>query len=205
MDYTDLNQRQAAILDFIKMKIQTKGYPPSVREICEAVNLSSPSTVHSHLATLEKKGYIRRDAQKPRAMEVIDQSITQPDREMINVPIVGKISAGLPALAEENIEEYFPIPFDYIHSNHTVYMLKVSGESMIEAGIYNNDYLIVEEASTAQNGEIVVALVGDDATVKTFYKEKDRYRLQPENSSMEPIYTTEMKIIGKPIGLFRRF
>lgn len=206
MDYIDLNARQAAILDYIKAEIRSKGYPPSVREICEAVQLSSPSTVHAHLATLEKKGYIRRDPQKPRALEVLEDNENPfyHQHEMVDVPILGKINAGLPALAEENFEDTFPVPLDYVRSNKQLYMLRVNGESMIEAGIYDGDYLIVEEAHTAKNGEIVVALIDDEATVKTFYKEQNQYRLQPENQTMEPIYVQELSIIGKPIALFRR-
>lgn len=206
MNYIDLNNRQAAILDFIKQEILDKGYPPSVREICEAVGLNSPSTVHSHLNTLERKGYIRRDALKPRALEVLDGSAPAGSRrEMVEVPILGQISAGLPALAEENFEDSFPIPLDYLHSNKSLFMLRVHGDSMIEVGIENNDLLIVEEAETARNGDIVVALVDDEATVKTFYRETNRFRLQPENRTMEPIYVDTCQIIGKPIGLFRRF
>lgn len=207
MEYIDLNSRQAAILEYIKQEIATKGYPPSVRQICEAVHLSSPSTVHAHLHTLEKKGYLRRDPLQARAMEVLDDSLPSPSaaREMVDVPILGRISAGLPALAEENFEESFPVPLDFLRSNKQVFMLRVNGESMIEVGIEDQDLLIVEEAQTARNGEIVVALVGDEATVKTFYREAGRFRLQPENQTMEPIYVDDMNIIGKPIGLFRHF
>ena len=207
MDYIGLTNRQAAILDYIKTEIQTKGYPPAVREICEAVGLSSPSTVHAHLNTLESKGYIRRDPQKPRALEVLDSS--QPtfisSHEIVDIPLLGKINAGLPAFAEENIEEYFPLPLDYFHSNRSLFMLRVNGESMIEAGILHGDLLIVESAQTAHNGDIVVALIDDEATVKTFYREENRIRLQPENSTMEPIYVDHCEIIGKPIGLMRHF
>lgn len=212
MDYIDLNPRQAAILEYIKREIQERGYPPSVREICEAVRLSSPSTVHAHLNTLEKKGYIRRDPLKPRAMEVLGGNAVVPEQplstsahELVDVPILGKISAGLPALAEENFEGAFPIPLDFLHTNKQLFMLRVNGESMIEVGIEDGDLLIVEEAQTARNGEIVVALVGDEATVKTFYREPSRFRLQPENQSMAPIYVDDLRIIGKPIGLFRHF
>ncbi len=207
MDYINLNSRQAAILDFIKQEIREKGYPPSVREICEAVGLNSPSTVHAHLSTLEKKGYIRRDPLKPRAMEVLDTSEPASPHhiEMVEVPILGQISAGLPVLAEENFEGSFPLPLEYIRSNKPLFMLRVRGESMIEVGIENQDLLIVEKAETARNGEIVVALVSDEATVKTFYRETNRIRLQPENRTMEPIYVDNCQIIGKPIGLFRHF
>lgn len=209
MKYLDLNPRQSAILDYIKQEIQNRGYPPSVREIGDAVNLNSPSTVHAHLNTLEKKGYIRRDALKSRGLEVLDDSPALPGhrsgREMVCAPILGKISAGLPAFAEEDFEETFPIPLDFLHTTKQVFMLHVKGESMIEVGIEDGDLLIVEEAQTARNGEIVVALIDDEATVKTFYREPTRFRLQPENRTMEPIYVDNLKIIGKPIGLFRRF
>jgi len=208
MDYLGLTKRQSAILDYIKSEILKRGYPPSVREIGEAVGLSSPSTVHAHLNALETKGYIRRDPQKPRALEVLDNS-SQPtfvqQHEMVDVPLLGKISAGLPAFAEENIEEYFPLPLDYVNSNKPLFMLRVHGESMIEAGISHGDLLIVESAKTARSGEMVVALIDDEATVKTFYHEGNRIRLQPENSSMTPIFVDHCEIIGKPIGLFRRF
>ncbi|MBQ6807601.1 MAG: transcriptional repressor LexA [Firmicutes bacterium] len=208
MDYLGLTKRQSAILDYIKSEILKRGYPPSVREIGEAVGLSSPSTVHAHLNALETKGYIRRDPQKPRALEVLDNS-SQPtfvqQHEMVDVPLLGKISAGLPAFAEENIEEYFPLPLDYVNSNKPLFMLRVHGESMIEAGISHGDLLIVESAKTARSGEMVVALIDDEATVKTFYHEGNRIRLQPENSSMAPIFVDHCEIIGKPIGLFRRF
>ena len=197
MEYLDLNPRQAAILDYIKFEIKKKGYPPSVREIGDAVNLSSPSTVHFHLNSLEKKGYIRRDPQKPRAMEVLDNdSLPSPNNtEMTDVPILGKISAGLPAFAEENIEEYFPIPLNFLNSNKQIFMLRVSGDSMIEVGIEDGDLLIVEEAVTARNGEIVVAIIDDEATVKTFYREINRFRLQPENHLLSPIYSDHVDII----------
>jgi len=207
MEYFDLNSRQAEILDYIKRSIKERGYPPAVREICQAVKLSSPSTVHFHLNTLEKKGYIRRDPQKPRAMEVLggDSQPLARNQETAEIPVLGKISAGQPAFAEENIEEYFPVPLSFLRSNKPVFMLRVSGESMIEVGIEDNDLLIVEEAETARNGESVVALIDDEATVKTFYREINRFRLQPENHLMSPIYADHVQIIGKPIGLFRRF
>ncbi|MCR4963891.1 MAG: transcriptional repressor LexA [Firmicutes bacterium] len=207
-DYLDLNPRQAQILEFIKQNIKAKGYPPSVREIGEAIGLSSPSTVQAHLNTLEKKGYISRGKSKKRAIELSGEAapdIPPVQKEMVEIPIVGQISAGLPLLATENIEDYFPAPLDYIHSNKELFILRVHGESMIEAGIFDGDLLIVEKASTAMNGEIVVAMIEDEATVKTFYREENRIRLQPENSSMQPIYAIDVKIIGKPIGLYRRF
>lgn len=208
MDYLDLNPRQIEILKYIKAVLRDKGYTPTVREICDAVHLSSTSTVHFHLKALEKKGYIRRDPLKSRAIEIIgEDTLPSPidDIEMAEVPIIGKISAGLPALAEENVEEYFPIPLTFLHSNKQTFILRVSGDSMIEAGIENGDLLIVERAQTANNGEIVVALIDDEATVKTFYREINRIRLQPENHTMQPIYTDHVEILGKPIGLLRRF
>lgn len=208
MQYIDLNPRQAAILDFIKDKINKDGYPPSIREICEAVNLSSPSTAHAHIHALAQKGYLKLNPNKKRAMEVLDSddSPTQPShQEMVDIPVLGKISAGLPALADENMEYTFPVPMDFVNSNKQLFMLRVHGESMIEVGIEDGDLLIIEEACTARNGDIVVALVGEEATVKTFYRERDRIRLQPENRSMEPIYVDDMQIIGRPIGLIRHF
>ena len=207
MEYNDLTKRQAAILDYIKREIKAKGYPPAVREIGQAVGLSSPSTVHSHLTTLEQLGYIKRDQNKPRALEVRlgDEAPTFAIKEMVDVPILGVIHAGLPTLAEENFEDTFPIPLQYVHSNKQLFMLHVAGDSMVEAGIENGDLLIVEEGPTARNGEIVVAVMEDEATVKTFYRENGHIRLQPENSGMEPIIVQDARIIGKPIGLFRRF
>ncbi|MEG1661877.1 MAG: transcriptional repressor LexA [Clostridiales bacterium] len=206
-DSSDLNSRQAAILDYIKRTIREKGYPPSVREIGVAIGLSSPSTVQLHLNTLEKKGYIQRGKSKKRAIEVNGENLSSPayHKEMINIPIIGQISAGLPMLAEEHIEDIFPCPMEYIHSNKPLFMLRVHGESMIEAGIHDKDLLIIEEAVSATNGEIIVALIDEEATVKTFYREINRIRLQPENSTMQPIYVEQVEIIGKPIGLFRRF
>ena len=206
MQYIDLNPRQAAILDYIKDKIASDGYPPSIREICEAVNLSSPSTAHAHIHALAQKGYLKLNPNKKRAMEVLesDDSPAQSSRqEMVDIPVLGKISAGLPALADENMEYTFPVPQDFLNSNKQLFMLRVQGESMIEVGIEDGDLLIIEEACTARNGDIVVALVGEEATVKTFYREPNRIRLQPENRSMEPIYVDDMQIIGRPIGLIR--
>jgi repressor LexA len=207
MTYNDLTKRQATILDFIKEEIKAKGYPPAVREIGQAVGLSSPSTVHAHLTTLEQLGYLKRDQNKPRALGVKgnDAPATVSIKEMVDVPILGVIHAGLPTFAEENFEDTFPMPLQYVHSNKQLFMLHVVGDSMIEAGIENGDLLIVEEAVTARNGEIVVAVMDDEATVKTFYRENGHVRLQPENSSMEPIIVEDARIIGKPIGLFRRF
>ena len=201
--YQDLSARQMAILDFIKKEIRAKGYPPSVREIGEAVGLSSSSTVHGHLAQLEAKGYLRRDATKPRAIEVLDGSENVIKKEMVNVPIVGKVTAGQPILAVENIEDTFPLPLDFVR-NDNVFILSVSGDSMIEAGILNGDYILVRQQKTARNGEIVVALLDDEATVKTFYKESDHIRLQPENPHLDPILVKDVNVLGKVIGVFRR-
>ena len=189
----------------MKNEIINRGFPPSVREICEAVNLKSTSSVHSHLETLEKNGYIRRDPTKPRAIEIVDDNFNLVRREMVNVPIIGKVAAGQPLLAVENIEGYFPIPSEFMPNNKT-FMLVVQGDSMINAGIFNGDYVVVEQQQTAENGQKVVALVEDSATVKTFYKEKDHIRLQPENDSMSPIIVQPdqtFQILGKVIGVFR--
>lgn len=194
--------KQQEILEFIKKEIATRGYPPSVREICEAVGLRSTSTVHGHLERLEKKGLIRRNPSKPRAIELVNSSTI---KEVINVPIVGNVAAGQPILAIENIEDSFPLPSDFIKINNNAFILKVKGDSMIEKGIYDGDYLIVEQQSTANNGDIVVALVDDSATVKTFYKESGYIRLQPENSSMQPIIVKDCKILGKVKGLIRKY
>lgn len=200
----DLSAKQQQILEYVKSEVREKGYPPSVREICEAVGLKSTSTVHGHLARLEKKGLIRRDPTKPRAIEILSDQSDYPSREIVRVPIVGNITAGSPILAVENIEDTFPIPVDYIH-NDSVFMLKVRGESMIGAGIYDKDLILVRQQSNAENGDIVVALIEDYATVKTFYREKDFIRLQPENASMNPIIVRDVTILGKVIGLFRKF
>ena len=207
MTHGDLSDRQGAILDFIKREIKNKGYPPAVREIGQAVGLSSPSTVHAHLMTLEQLGYLKRDQSKSRALEVRDDDTTSTFsmKEMVDVPILGVIHAGLPTFAEENFEDTFPIPLQYVHSNKQLFMLHVAGDSMIDAGIEDGDLLIVEDASIAKNGEIVVAIMEDEATVKTFYREHGHIRLQPENSTMEPIIVEDARVIGKPIGLFRRF
>lgn len=202
MSYGKISKKQSEILEYIKSEILLRGYPPAVREICEAVNLKSTSSVHSHLETLEKNGYIRRDPTKPRAIEIIDDTFNLTRRDMVQVPIIGRVAAGEPLLAQENIEEYFPIPSDFMPNNDT-YMLKVKGESMINAGILDGDYVLVEKKETAANGDMVVALVEDGATVKTFYKEEGIYRLQPENDTMEPIIVSEVSILGKVIGVFR--
>ena len=203
MAYGKITKKQTEILEYIKSQIINKGFPPAVREICEAVNLKSTSSVHSHLETLEKNGYIRRDPTKPRAIEILDDQFNLSRREVVNVPIVGQVAAGQPILAVENIESYFPIPAEYMPNVQT-FILKVKGESMINAGIYDGDQILVQQQNTARNGDIVVALVEDSATVKTYYKEKDCYRLQPENDTMEPIMVYgDLKILGKVIGVFR--
>ena len=197
-----ISAKQKEILEYIKSEILSKGYPPAVREICEAVDLKSTSSVHSHLETLEKNGYIRRDPTKPRAIEILDDDFNLTRREVVNVPIVGHVAAGEPILATENIENYFPIPVEYMPNEET-FMLKVKGESMINAGIFNGDNVLVKKQPHAENGDIVVALVDDSATVKTFYKEEGYYRLQPENDTMDPIIVKECSILGKVFGVFR--
>lgn len=199
-----ISAKQLEILEYIKSQILERGFPPAVRDICEAVHLKSTSSVHSHLETLEKNGYIRRDPTKPRAIEILDDSFNFTRREMVNVPIVGRVAAGEPLLAEQNIEEYFPLPVEYMPNKQT-FMLKVKGESMINAGILDGDYVLVEECKAAHNGEMVVALVEDGATVKTFYKEEGIIRLQPENDTMDPIIVPDCIILGKVIGVFRFF
>ena len=197
-----ITAKQQEILEYIKETILKKGYPPAVREICEAVHLKSTSSVHSHLETLEEKGYIRRDPTKPRTIEIIDDCFNLTRREVVNVPLVGTVAAGVPLLAEENIENYYPIPVELLPNAET-FMLNVKGNSMINAGIFDGDQLIVERCSTAYDGEIVVALGDDSATVKRFYKEDGYYRLQPENDEMDPIIVDHLEILGKVIGLFR--
>ena len=204
MGYGKISAKQQEILDYIKEEILKRGYPPAVREICEAVNLKSTSSVHSHLETLEKNGYIRRDPTKPRAIEILDDNFNLTRREMVNIPIIGRVAAGEPLLAEQNIEDYFPIPVEYMPNKQT-FMLQVQGESMINAGILSGDYVIVEQTPSAENGEQVVALIEDGATVKTFYREEGIIRLQPENPSMSPIIVKDVAILGKVIGLFRKF
>ena len=205
MSYGKISKKQSEILEYIKNEILNRGFPPSVREICEAVNLKSTSSVHSHLETLEKNGYIRRDPTKPRAIEIVDDNFNLIRRETVNVPIIGKVAAGQPLLAVENVEGYFPIPSEYMPNNKT-FMLVVQGDSMVNAGIFNGDYVVVEQQPTAENGQKVVALIDDSATVKTFYKEDGHIRLQPENDSMEPIIVEPdqpFQILGKVIGVFR--
>lgn len=199
---SDLSSRQLAILNKIKEEIALKGYPPSVREIGKSVGLASSSTVHNHLNVLEEKGYIRRDPTKPRAIEVLDSSSEYGSRKIIHVPVVGQVTAGEPILAIENIEDSFPVPYEMVKSD-SVFMLRIQGESMIEAGILDDDLILVRQQQTANNGDIVVALLEDEATVKRFYKEKNLIRLQPENKYMEPIYTQNVSILGKVIGVFR--
>lgn len=206
-----VSDKQKKILDFLDKEIKEKGYPPSVREICQAVGLKSTSTVHGYLQRLEKNGLIKKDATKPRALKVLngglkDKIAENPNvytKELVDVPIIGKVTAGQPILAVENIEDTFPIPVQYTH-NSDVFMLKVKGESMIEAGILDGDLVLVKKQSYAANRDIVVALIENDATVKRFFKEKNAIRLQPENSSMQPIFVKDVSILGKVIGLFRK-
>lgn len=197
-----ISAKQQEILDYIKSQILERGFPPAVRDICEAVHLKSTSSVHSHLETLEKNGYIRRDSTKPRAIEILDEAFNFTRREMVNVPIVGRVAAGEPLLAEQNIEEYFPIPMEFMPNKQT-FLLKVCGESMINAGILNGDYVLAQEENTAHNGDMVVAMIEDGATVKTFYKKEGVIRLQPENDFMDPIIVPDCTILGKVIGVFR--
>lgn len=204
MSQGKITKKQEEILEYIKSEILCKGYPPAVREICEAVHLKSTSSVHSHLESLEKNGYIRRDPTKPRAIEIIDDTFNLTRREVVNVPLVGRVAAGEPILAEQNIENYFPIPIEFMPNNST-FMLEVQGESMVNAGILDGDYVLVEQMPSAENGDMVVALLEDSATVKTFYKENGFYRLQPENDFMDPIIVPEVEIVGKVIGVFRFF
>ena len=202
MSQGKITDKQKEILEYIKEMILKKGYPPAVREICEAVHLKSTSSVHSHLESLEKNGYIRRDPTKPRTIEILDDDFALTRREVVNVPVIGTVAAGTPILAEQNIEDYLPIPAEML-PNKAVFMLKVKGNSMIEAGIYSGDKVIVAKQPDAENGDKVVALVDDSATVKTFYKENGHFRLQPENSTMDPIILDHVEILGKVIGLFR--
>lgn len=202
MAHGKISAKQTEILEFIKSELLNKGYPPAVREICEAVRLKSTSSVHAHLETLEKNGYIRRDPTKPRAIEIMDDNFLLSRRELVNVPLVGEISAGQPLLAVENIQSYYPVPTEYMPNQET-FMLKVKGDSMINAGILNGDQILVKRQNTAANGDIVVALIDDSATVKTFYKENNYYRLQPENDSMEPIIVPQVSVLGKVFGVFR--
>lgn len=195
--------KQTEIYEFLKNYTENKGYPPSIREICEAVSLSSTSTVHGHLQRLERKGMIKRDPTKPRALEIIE--ISTPKKEMISIPIIGKIKPGIPLLSAENIEDMFPIPLDYIRHDKELFMLRVSGQSMVNVGIRDKDLAIVENTEQAVNGDIVAALINDETTIKRFFKEKDHIRLQPENDTMKPILVDGCKILGKLVGIFRSF
>ena len=204
MGYGKITKKQQEILDYIKDEILNKGYPPAVREICEAVSLKSTSSVHSHLETLEKNGYIRRDPTKPRAIEICDDNFQMVRTEMVSLPVVGRVAAGEPILAEENIENYFPVPADMVPSGES-FVLKVKGDSMINAGIYSGDQIFVNSCNTANNGDTIVALIDDSATVKTFYKENGHIRLQPENDYMDPIIVDDCQILGKVFGVFRLY
>lgn len=197
-----LTDKQQQILEYLKECILKKGYPPAVREICDAVNLRSTSSVHSHLETLEKKGYIKRDPTKPRAIEICDDSFQMVRTDMVSIPVLGNVAAGTPIFADQNIESYFPVPADYIPKGES-FALKVRGDSMINAGIFHGDQIFVSVCNTAKNGDIVVALIDDSATVKTFYKENGHIRLQPENDDMEPIIVDDCTILGKVFGVFR--
>ena len=202
MAYGRITQKQSEILEYIKSQILNKGYPPSVRDICSAVNLKSTSSVHAHLESLEKNGYIRRDPTNPRTIEIIDDNFNLTRREMVNVPVLGQVAAGEPILAVDNITGYFPIPSEFMPNEET-FILTVKGDSMINIGIYNGDQIVVEKCNTAENGEIIVALIDDSATVKRFYKENGHIRLQPENDFMDPIIVDDCMILGKVIGLMR--
>ena len=204
MGYGKISDNQKQILEYINQEILNKGYPPTVRDICDAVGLKSTSSVHSHLESIEKNGYIRRDPPKPRAIEIIDDNFNMVRREVVNVPLVGQVAAGQPILADENISSYFPVPAEYMPKGQS-FMLKVKGESMVNAGIFDGDHIIVEQQNTARNGDIIVALMEDSATVKTFYKEDGHIRLQPENDTMDPIIVPDCQILGKVFGVFRFF
>lgn len=203
--FEDLTQKQIEILLYIKSELQRQGYPPAVREICKGVNIKSTSTVHGHIEKLEAKGYIRKDPTKPRALEILDKNddFLLARKKTVDVPIVGKVTAGEPILAVENIEDTYPVPLDLVEG-HDVFMLKISGESMINAGILDGDLVLVKEQKTAYDGDIIVALLEEEATVKRFFKEKDRIRLQPENEFMQPIYSNNVTVLGKVIGLYRK-
>ena len=204
MGYGKITAKQQEILNYIKDEILKRGYPPAVREICEAVHLKSTSSVHSHLETLEKNGYIRRDPTKPRAIEICDDNFQMVRTEMVSIPVIGQVAAGQPILAEENIESYFPVPADIVPGGES-FALKVKGDSMVNAGIFNGDQIFVRSCQTANNGDTVVALIDDSATVKTFYKEDGHIRLQPENDFMDPIIVDDCQILGKVFGVFRLY
>lgn len=199
-----ISDKQRQILEYIKSEILAKGYPPAVRDICQAVDLKSTSSVHAHLETLEKNGYIRRDPTKPRAIEILDEDFNLGRREVTNIPLVGAVAAGQPILAQQNIENYFPVPVE-MAPNAQCFALQVKGDSMIGIGINDGDYVFVKETASANNGDLVVALVDDSATVKTFYKENGYIRLQPENDTMEPIIVNDCKVLGKVFGVFRLY
>lgn len=203
MAYGKISDKQREILEYMKQQIINRGYPPSVREICEAVHLKSTSSVHAHLESLEENGYIRKDPTKPRAIEIVDEGFNMFRTEILNIPEVGRVAAGMPILAQENIEAYLPVPASLVPKGKELFALSVKGDSMVNAGIYHGDKIIVQKQNTAHNGEYVVALIDDSATVKTFYKENGHYRLQPENDSMEPIIVDQCEILGKVISLFR--
>lgn len=197
------SSKQLEIYEFIKNQVNAKGYPPSVREICEAVNLSSTSTVHGHLTRLEKKGLIRRDPTKPRAIELLQEAHNK--KEMVDIPIIGKVTAGIPILAQESVEDYLTLPLDFVNSSNELFILKVQGDSMIEAGIHDKDLAIIEKTSVAANGDIIVALIENEATIKRIFKENGHVRLQPENSTMEPIIVDDCKVLGKLSGIYRKY
>ena len=197
------SSKQLEIYEFIKNQVNAKGYPPSVREICEAVNLSSTSTVHGHLTRLEKKGLIRRDPTKPRAIELLQEAHNK--KEMVDIPIIGKVTAGIPILAQESIEDYLTLPLDFVNSSNELFILKVQGDSMIEAGIHDKDLAIIEKTSVAANGDIIVALIENEATIKRIFKENGHVRLQPENSTMEPIIVDDCKVLGQLSGIYRKY
>ena len=203
MEYPDLNKRQIEVLTYIKQALRKQGYPPTVREIGQAVGPKSPATVHGHLRALEEKGYIKRDSCKQRALEIVDERSGEP--ELAQVPLLGTIAAGLPLLAEEQVEDVFPLPLDFLQANQPLFMLRVQGESMIEAGILNGDLLVVEQTPVVANGEIAAVLIDDSATVKYFYKEKNYYRLEPANRNMASIIAQEVQILGRVIALLRHF
>ncbi|MDR0287768.1 MAG: transcriptional repressor LexA [Clostridiales bacterium] len=207
-----ITEKQQEILDFVNEMLRDKGYPPSVREICNAVNLKSTSSVHAHLNALEKKGFLEKDGSKTRALRIC---VTEDESEgrinklydnygVVEIPVIGKVTAGMPILATENVERNFPVPIDFIRSNNESFMLKVRGDSMVDAGILDGDYVLVSKQSAANNGDMVVALIGEEATVKTFYKENDHFRLQPENRFYQPIILRELEILGKVTGVFRK-
>lgn len=205
MSYGKISKKQEEILQYIKEEILKRGYPPAVREICNAVGLSSTSSVHAHLETLEKNGYIRRDPTKPRAIEICDDSFQMVRTEMVSLPVVGQVAAGSPILAEENVQSYFPVPAEMVPNGEPSFCLKVKGDSMINAGIFSGDQIFVQCCNSARNGDTVVALIDDSATVKTFYKENNHIRLQPENDTMDPIIVDDCQILGKVFGVFRLY